>query len=169
MMMTAITCQGGPLRWDDEPHEEEKEDPFAGRGEMEGSCLTGLSSSLAGRESFIKPSPMDVRTWRETRGDADMHKAIPVTMIDRVYSGHPDAAPFTRPHMPTTDRGFPKAGQRQGWVHEEGIENLRSGCNVIDCRIVPPGDRCCPGQRGVGQDPRGGDKETITEVSEDYD
>ena len=49
-------------RWDEEP---QREDPFAGRGEMEGSCFTGLSSALARQESFIKPSLKDVRTWRE--------------------------------------------------------------------------------------------------------
>ena len=49
-------------RWDEEP---QREDPFAGRGEMEGSCLTGLSSALARQESFIKPSHKDVRTWQE--------------------------------------------------------------------------------------------------------
>ena len=67
---------------------------------MEGSCLTGLSSALARQESFIKPSLKDVRTWREARGGADMHKAVPVTLIERQYSGHPDATPFMSPSMP---------------------------------------------------------------------
>ena len=34
------------------------------------------------------------------RGSADMHKVVPVTLIERQYSGHPDAAPFMSLTMP---------------------------------------------------------------------